>query len=103
MALSGRSRKALELACASYPAGNEIANAIDAASGDLGTPSTPVTPVAVTFTAGGTPTEYATPAGTLTVANSTTPTVVELLNYCNELRGNIASLQAILHAHGLTT
>lgn len=103
MSLSARTRRVCKLAFASEAAGNELCNAVDAASGDLGSPSTPVTPVAVTFTAGGTPSEYTTPVGSLTIATSTSPTNVELLNYCNELRGNVASLNAILVAHGLAS
>ncbi len=60
-------------------------------------------PVALTFTAGGTPTVYTTPTGALTIAHSDIPTVVELLAYCNELRGNVLQLQAILTAHGIST
>lgn len=60
-------------------------------------------PIAVTFTAGGTPAVYTTPTGALTIAHSDVPTAVELLAYCNELRGNILQLQAILTAHGLST
>lgn len=65
------------------------------------TPSAAVVPVAVTFTAGA-PATYAAPSGTLTVALGGTPTVNELLDYCNDLRGNIVSIQAVLHAKGLT-
>lgn len=68
----------------------------------VGAQQTAVTPVAVTFTAS-TPATYGTPTGALTVADGTAPTVVELLKYCDELRGNIVALQAVLHAHGLTT
>ncbi len=69
----------------------------------LSVPQAPSVPVAVTFTAGGTPTEYTTPTGALTVANSAAPTAGELLKYCDELRGNVLQLQAILTAQGLTT
>lgn len=103
MALSGTTRRIVTLALANVLAGKELCDAIDAASGDLGTPSTPVTPVAVTFTAGGTPSAYTAPTGAVTIANSTSPLVTELLDYCNELRGNIAEIQAVLLAHGLVS
>jgi len=99
MAISAYTQNVLKVALANPAASNELLGHLNESSGS---PSTPVAPVAVTFTAGGTPTEYTTPAGSLTVGNSTTPTVVELLNYCNELRGNIAGINAILLAQGLT-
>lgn len=68
----------------------------------VGAQQTAVTPVAVTFTAN-TPATYGSPTGALTIADGTTPTVVELLKYIDEVRGNVVALQAVLHAHGLTT
>jgi hypothetical protein len=58
--------------------------------------------VAVTFTAGGTPTLYTTPTNSMTIANSAAPTVVELQNFCCQLRGQLQSIQSILTAQGLT-
>lgn len=102
MALSGRTKRVLEQAMADKPSSDELYNAVNAASGDLGTPSTPVTPVVVTFTAN-TPASYGTPTNAVTVADGTALVAAEVFAYLDNLRANIASLQAILHAHGLTT
>lgn len=102
MSLSGRTAQIIKVALADLDAAAELVAKINADPTSV-SPSSPVTPVAVTFTAGGTPTVYTTPTGALTIANSTTPTVVELLAYCDELRGNIAELQAVLLAQGLVT
>jgi len=58
-------------------------------------------PVVLTFTGGGIPAAYNAATGALTVANSAAPTSVELLAYCNELRGNITQLLSILQTHGI--
>jgi len=60
---------------------------------------TPVVPVVVTYTAS--PPPAATDA--MTIAAGATPTNVELLNFCVNLQANVASLQAVLHASGITT
>jgi hypothetical protein len=58
-----------------------------------------VVPVAITYTSG----SHAAATGALTIAAEATPTVQELLTFCVELLANVTSLQAVLHAHGLTT
>jgi len=63
----------------------------------IGSRQTFVADIAVTYTAGAAP----TPDGLLTVANSATPTVVELLEYCAELDAKQKSILDILEAHGL--
>lgn len=63
------------------------------------TPSVAVVPVTIAYTASAS--AYA-PTGALTIAAGATPTVVELLEFCLELKANIVSLQAVLHAKGLT-
>ncbi len=68
----------------------------------VGAQQTAVTPIAITWSAN-TPATYASPTGALTISDGSVPTVVELVKYCNELRKNIVDLQAVLHAHGLTT
>lgn len=107
MSISGHLNGVLQVAFADIPAANECAAILNTAQADteaaLPAKVAPVVPVVVTFSAGGTPANYTTPVGTLTIANSTTPTVVELLEYCDELRGNIASLEAVLLAAGLVT
>jgi hypothetical protein len=56
-----------------------------------------VADLTVTYTAGSAPAA----GGSLTVANSATPTVVELLDFCEELSAKIKALADILEAHGL--
>lgn len=63
----------------------------------LGSRQSLVADIVVTYTAGAAP----TPDGALTVANSATPTVVELLEYCAELDAKVKALADILEAHGL--
>ena len=53
--------------------------------------------ITTTYTSGSAP----TPGTTQTIANSATPTVAELLQYCANLEGVVNSLQAALIAHGL--
>lgn len=50
--------------------------------------TTPIADIAVTVTSGSEP----TPNGAITIANSATPTVVELLEYCRELRAKVEAL-----------
>lgn len=65
----------------------------------LGARQTAVTPVAFSATTGSLPTA----GGTTVFSDTSTPTVVELLDAVVELRANVVALQAVLHAHGLTT
>ena len=53
--------------------------------------------IAVTYTSGSAPAA----SGALTIADATTPTVVELLDFCEELNAKVAALTDILEAHGL--
>jgi hypothetical protein len=76
---------------------DELITELDLAGG---TPGTPVSPVAITWTASN-PSYTAT--GALTIANGSTPTVVELQKFCLELLANVTQIQALLHAHGITT
>lgn len=101
MSLSGRTSRVLKQALADNQAGNEIVTSLNADAPGV-SPSSHVTPVAVTFTAN-TPATYGTPTGALTVADGTTPTVVELVKYCDELRKNILDISAVLLAHGITS
>ena len=56
-----------------------------------------VADITVTYTAGSAPAVD----GAITVANSATPTVVELLEFCEELKTKVNALADILEAHGL--
>jgi hypothetical protein len=69
----------------------------------LGAQQTAATVLTITFTTGGTPATYTTGGTTQTISDSTSVTNAELLVYCNNLRGRIAAINTILHAHGLTT
>lgn len=100
MSVSARSKRILKEALADQAAGTEIVAALNTA--DSFVAAAHVTPVAVTFTAN-TPGTYGSPTGSLAIADGTTPTVVELLKYCDELRGNIATLSATLLAQGITS
>jgi hypothetical protein len=63
----------------------------------ISTQQTLVGDIAVTYTAGSAPAA----SGALTIANSATPTVVELLDFCEELNAKVVALTDILEAHGL--
>jgi hypothetical protein len=54
--------------------------------------------VTMTYTSGSAPAV----TGALTVANSATPTVVELLKYCTELQAKLTAINTILESHGLS-
>lgn len=56
-----------------------------------------VADIVVTYTAGSAPAA----SGALTIANSATPTVAELLDFCEELNAKVKALSDILEAHGL--
>ena len=56
-----------------------------------------VADLVVTYTAGSAPAA----GGSLTIANSATPTVTELLDFCEELNAKVKALCDILEAHGL--
>lgn len=56
-----------------------------------------VADLVVTYTAGSAPAA----GGSLTIANSATPTVVELLDFCEELNAKVKALCDIVEAHGL--
>lgn len=56
-----------------------------------------VADIVVTYTAGSAPAA----SGALTIANSATPTVVELLDFCEELNAKVKALCDIVEAHGL--
>lgn len=64
----------------------------------IGDRQSAVADITVTVTSGSEP----TPNGALTIADSTTPTVVELLEYCRELRAKVEALADVLQYHGLT-
>jgi hypothetical protein len=102
VAITAKTTNIMKVAFANPQAATEVISVLNDVAGS-GSPSSPVTPVALTFTAGGIPSAYTSPTGAVTIANSTTPTVVELLDYCNELRGNVAALEAVLLAQGLVT
>lgn len=61
-------------------------------------PSTAIADITVTVTSGTEP----TPNGAITIADATTPTVVELLEYCRELRAKVELLVDACAAHGIT-
>lgn len=75
------------------PLAKEVATQI---SGATATKSQVValTPITVTATTGSLP----TPGGTVSIANTATPTVVELLDYCTELNTKLNALIAALKA-----
>jgi hypothetical protein len=98
MALSGRTVAALNNAFGDYVASQEMVGVCGNAS-RLAAAQSPVVVVSVTATTHTLPTAD----GTLTVADATTPTVAELLEYCTELKANITTIKTILHTHGLTT
>lgn len=63
----------------------------------LGTRQSLVADIVVTYTAGSAPAA----SGALTIANSATPTVTELLDFCEELNAKVKALADVLEAHGL--
>lgn len=66
-----------------------LVDEVTATGGFNGTVNSGVAPVTITYTTGSGP----TPDGAVTVANSATPTVTELLEICVELNAKIAALQ----------
>jgi hypothetical protein len=57
-----------------------------------------VADLAITFTSND---PSITPDGSVTVADGSTPTVSELLEYCEELNAKVKALADIVEAHGL--
>lgn len=53
--------------------------------------------IATTYTSGSRPSV----TGAQTIANSSTPTVVELLKYCSELQAQIDAANAVLRSYGM--
>ncbi|SIO38154.1 hypothetical protein SAMN05444166_4245 [Singulisphaera sp. GP187] len=99
MALSSRLRNLLGIALADKAGAVELVTAVDAAANGTPTaPSAAVAAITVTATTGVLPTAN----GTVTVADAATPTVVELLDYCTELKAKVAAINAVLLAQGLT-
>jgi hypothetical protein len=92
MPLSTRTRQILESALCDKGAANELAGAT------LGAPGAAIAALTVTATAGTLPVAD----GTITVADAATPTVAELLQYCQELNAKINALRAALTAAGIT-
>jgi hypothetical protein len=78
MPLSSTARQHVEIAIADPDYGKEVADAIDGSIKK----GTVIVPVAVTATTGTLP----TPNGATVIANTATPTVVELLDLCMELK-----------------
>lgn len=100
MAISQKLKNALKVAIVEPGAIKEIVTLLGGESSEPGSsPSTKQTDIAVTYTAGN-PSFVANQA--ITIAAGGTPTVVELLEYCNELRAQVVALNAILLAQGLT-
>ena len=97
MALSAHAQRILRDVFADPSTSKEV---IDALGATMASKSSPVQPVAVTYTTGN---PNYTASGAVTVANGASPTNAELLDIALELRANVASLQAILHSHGLTS
>lgn len=64
-----------------------------------GTAGTTVAAIVPTFTLND---PGITPNGALTIADGSTPTVSELLEYCEELNAKIAALSALLDAFGIS-
>jgi hypothetical protein len=75
------------------PLAKEVAAQIEA-EGSAKPQITALTAMTVTATAGTLP----TPNGTVTIANATTPTVVELLEFCMELKAKLDAAVAALKA-----
>lgn len=75
------------------PLAKEVTTQISGAtSGKAGVVA--LTPLTVTATSGSLP----TPGGTVTIANTATPTVVELLDFCVEINAKFDALVAALKA-----
>lgn len=73
-----------------------------AAGGKLtaaGTQAAAVEAVDVTYTTGD---PSITPNGAVTIADGATPTVDELLEYCEELNAKLTAIQAALEGAGIT-
>lgn len=62
-----------------------------------GTKAAAIPDLVVTYTTGSAP----TPSSALTVANSATPTVVELLAYCADLQAKLQAATAAMKAFGI--
>lgn len=65
----------------------------------LGDRQAAIANITVTVTSGSEP----TPNGAITIADGTTPTVAELLEYCRELRAKLEAVTTTLQYHGLIT
>lgn len=66
-------------------------------NGMVATQQALVADIVVTYTAGSAPAA----SGALTIANSATPTVTELLDFCEELNAKVKALSDVLESHGL--
>lgn len=64
----------------------------------IGDAQAAIADIAVTVTTG----SEATPNGALTISAIATPTVVELAEYCRELRAKLEAVVDVLQYHGLT-
>lgn len=63
----------------------------------IGSRQSAIADIAVTVTTG----SEATPNGALTISAIATPTVVELAEYCRELRAKVEAIVDVLQEHGL--
>jgi hypothetical protein len=94
MPLSTRTEKILETALADKAAATELASAVN----ESVVPGAAIPALTVTATAGTLPVAN----GSVTVAAATTPTVNELLEYCQELNAKVNALRSALTAAGIT-
>jgi hypothetical protein len=92
MAVSSRARRALKTACADSTAGNEVADKL------IQVKAAAIAALTITPTSGTLP----TPNGAVTVADTTTPTVVELLELVVELNAKFNLLRLACQAAGVT-
>lgn len=101
MGLSTKTKTAIKRSIFPQSASAEVIAAVDASTAATGglAPSTAAVHTVVTWSA-------ATPAyaadGTLTIANGGTPTVVELQSFLAEVQRELAAINAILLAQGIT-
>lgn len=91
MSVSSRTKRIVREALADEVAGDEVTTKLIAVKGAA------LTPIVVTPTTGSLPTA----SGAITIANTGTPTVVELLAYCTDLKAQVDALALACHNAGV--
>jgi alanine dehydrogenase len=92
MAVSQKTKRIVEQALADPAAAKELSDKLIQAK------ATAIAAITVTPTAGSLPTAN----GAVTIANTATPTVVELLEFCVELNAKVDALRAALTGAGVS-